>query len=163
VGRPRIHGELLKLGFEIAESTVSKYMIQRRQGASRPGCEPARFNRALRDGSPRQSHRIEFSGTTRGSAPCRDRHRRACGIGECFRQSRRPCPRQKRPLAMCARVRRRRHARRLRRIEPRQAHRRQSAAVSVPAHHGRRWCDDAAGRAEKMRLPSGRPISQPAC
>jgi hypothetical protein len=30
-GAPRIHGELLKLGFEIAESTVSKYMI-RRQG-----------------------------------------------------------------------------------------------------------------------------------
>jgi len=27
---PRIHGELLKLGFEIAESTVSKYMIRRR-------------------------------------------------------------------------------------------------------------------------------------
>jgi hypothetical protein len=31
VGRsPRIHGELLKLGFELAESTVSKYMIRRR-------------------------------------------------------------------------------------------------------------------------------------
>jgi hypothetical protein len=30
-GAPRIHGELLKLGFELAESTVSKYMI-RRQG-----------------------------------------------------------------------------------------------------------------------------------
>jgi hypothetical protein len=30
-GAPRIHGELLKLGFEVAESTVSKYMI-RRQG-----------------------------------------------------------------------------------------------------------------------------------
>jgi hypothetical protein len=29
-GAPRIHGELLKLGFEIAESTVSKYMIHRR-------------------------------------------------------------------------------------------------------------------------------------
>jgi hypothetical protein len=28
-GAPRIHGELLKLGFEVAESTVSKYMIQR--------------------------------------------------------------------------------------------------------------------------------------
>ena len=31
MGRPAQHGELLKLGFEIAESTVSKYMI-RRQG-----------------------------------------------------------------------------------------------------------------------------------
>ena len=30
MGRPRIHGELLKLGFEIAELTVSKYMIRRR-------------------------------------------------------------------------------------------------------------------------------------
>jgi hypothetical protein len=29
-GAPRIHGELLKLGFDIAESTVSKYMIKRR-------------------------------------------------------------------------------------------------------------------------------------
>ena len=29
-GAPRIHGELLKLGFEIAESRVSKYMIRRR-------------------------------------------------------------------------------------------------------------------------------------
>ena len=29
-GAPRIHGEVLKLGFEIAESTVSKYMIRRR-------------------------------------------------------------------------------------------------------------------------------------
>jgi transposase InsO family protein len=29
-GAPRIHGELLKLGFEIAESSVSKYMIRRR-------------------------------------------------------------------------------------------------------------------------------------
>jgi hypothetical protein len=29
-GAPRIHGELLKLGFEIAESTVSKYLIRHR-------------------------------------------------------------------------------------------------------------------------------------
>src|SRR6202790_1334080 len=29
-GAPRIHGELLKLGFEIAQSSVSKYMIKRR-------------------------------------------------------------------------------------------------------------------------------------
>jgi hypothetical protein len=29
-GAPRIHGELLKLGFEIAESTVSKYLIRPR-------------------------------------------------------------------------------------------------------------------------------------
>src|SRR6266545_2536135 len=30
-GAPRIHGELLKLGFEIAESTVSKYMVRHRR------------------------------------------------------------------------------------------------------------------------------------
>ena len=29
-GAPRIHGELLKLGFEVAQSTVAKYMIERR-------------------------------------------------------------------------------------------------------------------------------------
>ena len=30
VGAPRIHGELLKLGFEIAQSSVAKYMVKRR-------------------------------------------------------------------------------------------------------------------------------------
>jgi transposase InsO family protein len=29
-GAPRIHGELLKLGFEVAKSTVAKYMVKRR-------------------------------------------------------------------------------------------------------------------------------------
>ncbi len=33
-GAPRIHGELLKLGFEIAESTVSTYMIRPRRPPS---------------------------------------------------------------------------------------------------------------------------------
>ena len=33
-GAPRIHGELLKLGFEIAESTVSKYVVRRRHPPS---------------------------------------------------------------------------------------------------------------------------------
>ncbi|MFY9624295.1 MAG: integrase core domain-containing protein [Rhodoplanes sp.] len=33
-GAPRIHGELLKLGFELAESTVSTYMIRRRHPPS---------------------------------------------------------------------------------------------------------------------------------
>src|SRR5258705_6731370 len=28
-GAPRIHGELLKLGFEIAQSSVAKYMVKR--------------------------------------------------------------------------------------------------------------------------------------
>jgi hypothetical protein len=30
LGAPRIHGELLKLGFEVAQSTVAKYMVKRR-------------------------------------------------------------------------------------------------------------------------------------
>jgi transposase InsO family protein len=33
-GAPRIHGELLKLGFEVAQSTVAKYMVNRRGPAS---------------------------------------------------------------------------------------------------------------------------------
>jgi len=35
VGRaPRIHGELLKLGFEVAQSSVAKYMVKRRRPPS---------------------------------------------------------------------------------------------------------------------------------
>src|SRR5246127_135205 len=41
-GAPRIHGELLKLGFEVAQSSVAKYMVTRRglpsQGGG-PFCE----------------------------------------------------------------------------------------------------------------------------
>jgi hypothetical protein len=33
-GAPRIHGELLKLGFEVAQSTVAKYMVKRREPPS---------------------------------------------------------------------------------------------------------------------------------
>jgi hypothetical protein len=29
-GAPRIHGELLKLGFEVAQSSVAKHMVKRR-------------------------------------------------------------------------------------------------------------------------------------
>jgi hypothetical protein len=29
-GAPRIHGELLRLGFEVAQSSVAKYMVKRR-------------------------------------------------------------------------------------------------------------------------------------
>ena len=29
-GAPRIHGELLKLGFEVSQSSVAKYMVKRR-------------------------------------------------------------------------------------------------------------------------------------
>jgi transposase InsO family protein len=33
-GAPRIHGELLKLGFDVAQSTVAKYMVRRREPPS---------------------------------------------------------------------------------------------------------------------------------
>src|SRR6266436_4864651 len=38
-GAPRIHGELLKLGFEVAQSSVAKYMV-------------SDWDRRLRDGAP---------------------------------------------------------------------------------------------------------------
>jgi hypothetical protein len=36
-GAPRIHGELLKLGFSVAQSTVAKYMVKRRGPPSQAG------------------------------------------------------------------------------------------------------------------------------
>src|SRR6266566_5413352 len=33
---PRIHGELLKLGFEVAQSSVAKYMVKRHGPPSQP-------------------------------------------------------------------------------------------------------------------------------
>jgi hypothetical protein len=33
-GAPRIHGELLKLGIEISQATVAKYMVRRRGAPS---------------------------------------------------------------------------------------------------------------------------------
>jgi hypothetical protein len=36
-GAPRIHGELLKLGIEVAQSTVAKYMIKRPDDRVRAG------------------------------------------------------------------------------------------------------------------------------
>ena len=35
-GAPRIQGELLKLGFEVAQSSVAKYMVKRRGPPSQP-------------------------------------------------------------------------------------------------------------------------------
>jgi transposase InsO family protein len=37
-GAPRIHGELLKLGFEVAQSSVAKYMVKRFGPPSRAWC-----------------------------------------------------------------------------------------------------------------------------
>src|SRR5260370_40034125 len=38
-GAPRIYGERLKVGFEVAQSTVAKYMVKRR-GPRSQGCPP---------------------------------------------------------------------------------------------------------------------------
>jgi hypothetical protein len=46
-GAPRIHGELLKLGIDIAQSTVAKYMIK---GPGRPGQSWATFLHNQADG-----------------------------------------------------------------------------------------------------------------
>jgi hypothetical protein len=47
-GAPRIHGELLKLGFEAAQSSVAKYMVKRR-GATQPGITLAAFSVTQKD------------------------------------------------------------------------------------------------------------------
>ncbi len=44
-GAPRIHGELLKLGFEVAQSSVAKYMVKRR-GPPSQGWRTFLHNRA---------------------------------------------------------------------------------------------------------------------
>jgi hypothetical protein len=44
-GAPRIHGELLKLGFEIAQSSAAKYMVKR-QGPPSPGWRTFLHNQA---------------------------------------------------------------------------------------------------------------------
>ena len=44
-GAPRIHGELLKLGFEVAQSSVAKYMVKRR-GPPSQGWRPFLRNHA---------------------------------------------------------------------------------------------------------------------
>jgi transposase InsO family protein len=43
-GAPRIHGELLKLGFEVAQSSVTKYLVKRR-GPPSQGCGPSCITR----------------------------------------------------------------------------------------------------------------------
>jgi hypothetical protein len=45
-GAPRIHGELLKLGFEVAQSSVAKHMVKRR-GPPRQGWRTFLRNHAL--------------------------------------------------------------------------------------------------------------------
>jgi putative transposase len=47
-GAPRIHGELLKLGFDIGETSVSKYMVHCRKPPSQGRKYPAHAGLAVR-------------------------------------------------------------------------------------------------------------------
>lgn len=52
-GAPRIHGELLKLGFSVSEATVSKYMI-------RHSCPPSQSWRTFLDNHTKESISLDF-------------------------------------------------------------------------------------------------------
>ncbi len=52
-GAPRIHGELLKLGIDIGETSVSKYMVQRRKS-------PSQTWRTFLDNHVRQIVSVDF-------------------------------------------------------------------------------------------------------
>ena len=49
-GAPRIHGELLKLGFEVAQSSIAKYMVKRHGPPSQP------WGTFLRNHAPDRGH-----------------------------------------------------------------------------------------------------------
>jgi len=51
-GAPRIQGELLKLGFTVAQSTVAKYMVKRDDTFSRLICLIKARSSALTGGRP---------------------------------------------------------------------------------------------------------------
>ena len=79
-GAPRIHGELLKLGFDVAQSTVSKYMLRRR-GPPSQGWKTFLRNHAdgiacvdfLTDAGIRTTVRVCHLGA-RTPSPSMDRH-----------------------------------------------------------------------------------------
>ena len=71
-GAPRVHGELLKLGFEIAKSTVSKYMIRRRGPPSQTW---RTFLRNMRKAALRMSHWV--------TSDASDDHSNSDRHGEC--------------------------------------------------------------------------------
>jgi hypothetical protein len=55
-GAPRIHGELLKLGIDVGQTTVAKYMARRRMPPS-PKCRPRRQGAEIPLRSPASAHR----------------------------------------------------------------------------------------------------------
>src|SRR5450432_2823968 len=56
-GAPRIHGELLKLGIEIGQTSVAKYMARRRDPPSQ-GWQTKSCRRRRRDGSVRRADNL---------------------------------------------------------------------------------------------------------
>jgi putative transposase len=74
-GAPRIHGELLKLGFDIGETSVSKYMVRTRK-------PPSRTWRTFLDNHVRTT----FPWT---SSPCRPCDSRSSTSSSCWQNDRR--------------------------------------------------------------------------
>ena len=70
-GAPRIHGELLKLGFEVAQSSVAKYMVKRR------GPPSQRWRTFLRNHAPDIAAMDLFIAPTIGFDPLCLRYRSA--------------------------------------------------------------------------------------
>ncbi|MGC2454273.1 MAG: hypothetical protein WA592_16060, partial [Pseudolabrys sp.] len=64
-GAPRIHGELLKLGFEVAQSTVAKYMVKR------PGPPSQGWRTFLRNHVPESAMDLFVVPTIGASSPSR--------------------------------------------------------------------------------------------
>jgi hypothetical protein len=94
-GAPRIHGELLKLGIEVAQSTVAKYMARSGRGRSQtwktflhnhaagigdglPDRADSRFSAALRSGHPQArtaaAHITVGNGQSDGGVDCLSDH-----------------------------------------------------------------------------------------
>jgi len=71
-GAPRIHGELLKLGIAVAQSTVARYL-------PRPGKPPSQ-GRTFLTNHLAQTAAIDFS-------PCRRRPSGSCSSSSCYRTS----------------------------------------------------------------------------
>jgi len=67
-GAPRIHGELLKLGIKVAQSTVARYMQHWREPSSQ-GWQTFLRNHAPPIGVCRTDHRIQASIRARDPAP----------------------------------------------------------------------------------------------
>ena len=61
-GSPRIHGELLKLGFAVAQSSVAKYMVKRR-GPQKDFCNTIGAKRPL------AKTRLQLSASGRPALP----------------------------------------------------------------------------------------------